>query len=228
MKVAISQPRYLPAMNYIQRIMLCDVFVLLDCVQHQPRAFEHRNRIKTPSGRKWLSIPLERNGRALIKDLRASDLWWVQKHYKTARQYYVCAEHFDSSFFHSLYDGLDSPSLVDINEKMLRRALGHLGIERKIIRSSAFDLKAEHSGRLAEITRLAGGDTYMSGPNGRNYIKKEFFDGLRVVYHDFTFPTYRQLWGGFEPWTAFIDALFNVGLDSFRSMLEGNYEINEK
>ena len=43
--VAISQPRYLPAINYLDRIVRADVFVLLDTCQHQPRAFEHRNRV---------------------------------------------------------------------------------------------------------------------------------------------------------------------------------------
>ena len=69
MKIAISQPRYLPALNYLQRIVVSDKFVLLDDVQHQSRAFEHRNKVRDAKKSRWLSIPIDRSAtsRPLLK-----------------------------------------------------------------------------------------------------------------------------------------------------------------
>jgi len=228
MKVAISQPRYLPAVNYIQRVILSDVFVLLDCVQHQPRAFEHRNKIKTPNGPIWLSIPLHRpHSRMIIKDLKVKDTRWKRKHIQTIKAFYKRAPFYDEDFLMDLYDW-DHAYLVDINETMLKKVLSLIGIERTILRSSSLILHNTHDRKLAEIVRVLGGDTYISGPNGRNYINKRNFEGIRVVYHDFLYPEYKQLWGEFVPWMAFIDVLFNVGIEGFKEVLESNYELNEE
>lgn len=225
MKIAISQPRYLPAINYIQRVLLADIFVLLDCVQHQPRAFEHRNKIKTPSGPIWLSIPLRRDhSRMVIKDLKVENTQWKEKHLETIGFFYKRAKFFDEALLADLY-AFRYEYLVDINEYMLRRVLSLLGVDRVIIRSSSLNLKQEHDKKLAEIVKILDGDVYLSGPNGRHYINKDNFPGLTVLYHDFYYPWYSQLWGEFVPWLAFPDVLFNVGIEQFSAMLRCNYEL---
>ena len=61
-----------------------------------------------------------------------------------------------------------------------------------------------------------GGDTYLSGPKGRDYLDVALFEkkGIRVEFQDFKHPVYKQRYEGFEPNMAAIDALFNVGEDT--------------
>jgi len=63
MKIAISQPTYLPWLGYFDLIDQVDVFVLLDSVQFEKQSWQQRNRIKTPTGLQWLTVPVEFRGR---------------------------------------------------------------------------------------------------------------------------------------------------------------------
>ena len=59
MKVACHQPAYLPWPGFFCKAMKADVIVLLDGVQF-PRGTSrvNRNRIKTPGGQTWLTVPV--------------------------------------------------------------------------------------------------------------------------------------------------------------------------
>ena len=67
--------------------------------------------------------------------------------------------------------------------------------------------------RLAEIVEALGGDVYLSGPEGRNYLDVSLFEkkGIKVEFQDFKHPLYEQRYEGFIPNMSAIDALFNVG-----------------
>ena len=58
MKVAIHQPQYLPWLGYFDKIDQVDCFVLLDDVQFKKNEWQNRNRIKTPQGWQWLTVPV--------------------------------------------------------------------------------------------------------------------------------------------------------------------------
>src|SRR5207253_9418175 len=63
MKVAISQPTYLPWLGYFDLIDQVGAFVLLDTVQFEKQSWQQRNRIKTPMGLQWLTVPVSFRGR---------------------------------------------------------------------------------------------------------------------------------------------------------------------
>ena len=58
MKIAIMQPTYLPWMGYFDLMDQVDCFVILDSVQFERRSWQQRNRIKTPRGLEWLTVPV--------------------------------------------------------------------------------------------------------------------------------------------------------------------------
>ncbi|MCK4660694.1 MAG: WbqC family protein [Phycisphaerae bacterium] len=231
MRIAISQPRYLPALNYLQRVVIADRFVLLDDVQHQRRAFEHRNRVRDSSKAHWLAIPIDRSAtsRPMIAEMRAADSNWVDEHIKRLRAYYGTAAHFDNGVLDYLYDGMASQRcFVDIAEEQLLRVLTLLGFPGagKLLRSSELGLGQSGSQLLAALTRAVGGDVYISGPNGRNYIDMKHFAGIEVVYHDYDFPHYHQQGDGFIPWLGWLDCLFNEGIDKVREFVAGNVSLS--
>ena len=54
MKIAISQPTYLPWQGYFGLIDFVDEFVFLENVQFVKRSWQQRNRIK--SWQRWLQL----------------------------------------------------------------------------------------------------------------------------------------------------------------------------
>lgn len=222
--VGISQPRYLPAINYLQRIKMCDTFVLLDNVQHQPRAFEHRNKIKTANGSKWLSIPIDRpKSRMIIGDLHVSGFDWVENHRSQIHQQYRQCEHYSKEILDRLFDlGHESTHFVTLIEQMLAFWCELFSIDANIVRASSMALIEQHDSLLAEITRSLCGDIYVSGPNGRDYLDKTNFGGLDIIYHHFEYPLYKQAHGEFVPWMSCVDNLFNQGLDATRDLIHTN------
>src|SRR2546430_8973768 len=67
----ISQPRFFPGLHYLHRMMVTDVFVVLDTVQFTPRHEENRAKLKGPQGPQWLTVPVRQSRRdQLIGEIR--------------------------------------------------------------------------------------------------------------------------------------------------------------
>lgn len=225
-RIAISQPRYLPAANYIERLLLCDIFVLLDDVPHQRRSFEHRNRIKTKDGAHWLSIPIIREGRdTLIKDTRIDQTQhWQNDHLTTVKHAYARAPYFNeiAPFFEHIYTQTWT-YLEDLCITMLHWLISYFSISCQIVRSSTLAIQARKDEQLLAICQKLGGTRYISGPNGRNYLRKQNFEasGVKISFHDYLHPVYKQLHGSFLPYMSVFDMLFTCGRTSINLIRSG-------
>ena len=70
----ISQPRFFPGLHYLHRMMVADVFVVLDTVQFNPRHEENRAKVKGAKGGQWLTAPMRQVSREqLIIDTQVDD-----------------------------------------------------------------------------------------------------------------------------------------------------------
>src|SRR5216684_6490113 len=96
-KVAISQPTYLPWLGYFDLMDQVDVFVLLDDVQFEKQSWQQRNRIKTPVGLQWLTVPVIFKGRfgQLIKDVEIRDPDFWRNHFRAIELNYRRSPFFD-------------------------------------------------------------------------------------------------------------------------------------
>jgi WbqC-like protein family len=94
--LAIIQSCYIPWKGYFDLINAADEFVLYDDVQYTTNDWRNRNRIKTPQGTQWLTIPVEVKGRyeQRIDETRISDPDWAERHWKTLIHNYGTAQHF--------------------------------------------------------------------------------------------------------------------------------------
>src|SRR5262245_2054296 len=96
-KIAILQPNYLPWKGVFDLISRVDVFVFYDDVQYTAKDWRSRNRIRTPHGDIWLTVPVLTKGR---RDQRICDAVidprsnWQTKHYKALKANYQKARHF--------------------------------------------------------------------------------------------------------------------------------------
>jgi hypothetical protein len=218
--VAIHQPNYVPWPGYFHKLANCDVFVYLDAVQFpRGQSFAARNRIKTPNGVVFLSIPVSlpkgSEGKASYLEAAFADERWRKKHLKTVEQSYRQAPYFGE--IHELYSNeLERhETLVDLNIGLIDAFTSYLGIETRRVRLSellpSFGQKTQ---LIIDVCRALGAGTYLSGTGGgRDYNDEELLNrhGIELRYDDFSYPTYPQLWGTFEPGLSILDLLFNCG-----------------
>ena len=215
--VAIHQPNYVPWAGYFYKIAASDTFVFLDDVQFTKGGFINRNKIKTSQGVKWLSIPVHSRLGWSIRDVRWSNFNWAEKHIKTLRAAYGKAPFFEEtcSWMTKMLFTEQADNVAELNIRIIKSLSEQLNLGCTFRCSSEFIVSKERDVRLMELTRLVGGDVYLSGYGGAKYQDRKVFErvGINVKYYDFALPEYSQLWGEFESGLSILDVLFNCGFE---------------
>jgi len=225
MKTAISQPRYLPAVNYLQRLYWTDVFVLLDDVQRQGRGVENRNKILRGGKAEWLTIPISSESREKIMHTVINGNSWITTHRRKLIMAYQRHPFFDESFIYAAYSGIMDKSTfyVDALETFLRNVCALFDFAPKLIRASCLDINHAVNGpaHLLDICMAVDATLYISGANGLRYGVEETFAGrIPVLYNIHENAAYAQPGDtSFVPWLAFFDQLFCVGLEKTRAAI---------
>jgi len=221
--VAVVQSNYIPWKGYFDLIHLADEFILFDDVQYTQRDWRNRNRIKTPTGTQWLTIPVEIKGKRFqkIKETHVSDPDWNRRHWQTLVHSYSAANYFSlyREQFEALYLGLRETSLSRINFVLLSTICQLLEIETKLSWSMDYTVIEGKTERLLSLCQQANATVYLSGPSARGYMQEELFAsaGIRVRYMDYAgYPEYPQLYGAFEHAVTILDLLFNAGPDAHK------------
>jgi len=216
-RVAIVQSSYIPWKGYFDLIHAVDTFVFFDDVQFTTRDWRTRNRIKTPQGSRWLSIPVGNRRDQLICDVQIEDPSWQRKHWTNIYHSYSKAPFFKNyaEHFEHLYLNLEWRSLSDFNQSMTRMiARDLLGMTTDFRDSREFAATGRKQDRLISLLKSIGAMHYVSGPSARDYIQPESFEaeGIEVSFYDYPdYPDYPQLHSPFEHAVSVLDLLFNVG-----------------
>jgi len=220
MIIGIHQPNYLPYLGFFDKMMKSDIFVIYDDAQFEKGEFQHRNRIRIYHGWKWLTVPVEKKhipiNEIMIKNEVATwkGIRWADAHSKDIMDnykdtpYYSAYEKEIKRIYGKRYD-----MLVDLNMELIIFLIKAFDIDVEIVYSSELGFTSKSTERLVEIVETLGGDVYLSGPKGRDYLDVSLFEkkGIRVEFQEFRHPVYKQRYEGFEPNMAAIDALFSVG-----------------
>jgi len=224
-KLAVVQSNYVPWKGYFDLMNLVDEFILFDDMQYTRRDWRNRNKIKTPNGPMWLTIPVQVKGKYLqkIKETVISDRDWNRKHWKTIVHHYSRAKYFQEckEFFEELYLGSTQTYLSQINYRFLTAICQLLGIDTKLSWSMDYRLVEGKTERLVDLCRQAGATEYVSGPTAKGYIDEEPFEdaGIAVHYMDYSgYPEYDQLYPPFEHHVSIVDLIFNAGPDAPKYM----------
>ena len=217
MIVSINQPAYLPWLGYFHRIALSDLHIVLDHVQFEKNSFTNRNKIRTSEGWCWLTVPVSTSGRfgVSIDALEiASGRPWADKHWNSIRLSYAKAPFFreHAGFFEGLFRR-EWRMLNPLLRELTAYLLDALGIRTPLRFSSEMKITGAKSDLVLNLCREVGATHYLSGPLGRNYLDEAGFHaaGITLDYHAYSHPEYPQVYGGFEPYMAAIDLLFNCG-----------------
>jgi hypothetical protein len=224
--VAILQSNYIPWKGYFDVMRRVDEFILYDDVQYTRRDWRNRNRLKSPQGVRWLTIPVQVKGRYLqrIDETLISDAGWARQHWQTLRAWYGKAAFFKryEPALEDLYMGTREVELSAINRRFLERLCELLGIRTTLRASSEYAGSGHKTERLLGICRAAGATRYLSGPAAREYLDEECFRsaGVEVEWMSYEgYPQYPQLHGPFEHGVSVLDLLLNVGEEAPNYML---------
>jgi WbqC-like protein family len=220
-RVAIVQSCYIPWKGYFDLVNLVDEFIIYDDRQYTRRDWRNRNRIKTPQGSTWLTIPVEVKGRydQRIDETRISDPDWADRHWKTLTHTYSSAPFFDDlrDRVESLYARAEDAHLSRVNRLFLDELCGMLGIGTPLSWSTDYEAEGAKTERLVSLCRAAGATTYLSGPSAREYMDEGLFAeaGIELEYMDYSgYPEYPQLHPPFDHAVTVLDLLFNTGPDA--------------
>ncbi len=217
-RVATVQSSYIPWKGYFDLINSVDEFILFDDVQYTRRDWRNRNKIKSPQGPFWLTIPVEVKGKYLqkIRETMVSDRAWAENHWKSIEQFYARAACFPAyrDELCDLYRGCQETSLSRINFRFLTGICRMLGIETKLTWSMDYSLSDGKTERLVSLCKQSGANVYISGPSAQSYIQPQLFaqEGIELVYFDYSgYPEYHQLHPPFTHEVSVLDLLLNEG-----------------
>lgn len=231
MKIAICQPTYLPWLGYFDLIDQVDVFVLLDSVQFQRQSWQHRNRIKTPSGLRWLTVPVMFRGRfgQLINEVQIRDGEFWRHHLRAIELNYRRTPFFDR-YFEDLSARIrtasSSPALMaELDIRLIEWFMNVLGIRTKVLLSSDLGRPGKRIELLANICTSLGGNQYVSPVGSAAYLLQGIDvlsdRGVDVVFQHYEHPEYRQLFPPFCPYASVLDLIFNEGERALKILRSG-------
>ncbi len=216
-KIAILQSNYIPWKGYFDLINMVDEFIFYDEVQYTKNDWRNRNKIKTPQGIQWLTIPVrQENLEQKIKDTKITDKKWNIKHWRTISQNYSKAKYFKDykDIFEELYLTCDEEYLSQINYKFITAINEILEIKTKLRWSSEFELVDGQTEKLLGICKDCNADIYLSGPAAKDYFNEELAkqENIKVEWMDYSgYKEYEQLNPPFEHGVTILDLIFNEG-----------------
>lgn len=216
-KIAILQSNYIPWKGYFDLINMVDEFIFYDEVQYTKNDWRNRNKIKTPQGIQWLTIPVRQESlEQKIKDTKISDKKWNIKHWRTISQNYSKAKYFKDykDIFEELYLTCDEEYLSQINYKFITTINEILEIKTKLRWSSEFELVDGQTEKLLGICKDCNADIYLSGPAAKDYFNEDLAkqENIKVEWMDYSgYKEYEQLNPPFEHGVTILDLIFNEG-----------------
>ena len=231
--IAIMQPTFLPWVGYFDLADAVEKFVFLDQVQFSRQSWQQRNRIVTPQGLMWLTVPVRREGLfGPIRDVAiAGDAGAGEKILRSIEQNYRPAPHFEQHFdaFAAVFrEAWQSDSLLHLNVSIIRWLARQMGFSSTWMIGSDLGLEGRRSDLVSRMCQAVGAREYLSPLGSLEYLlaERSYFDeaGIRVLIQHYEHPVYPQLHQPFQAHASALDLLFNCGAQSAAIVRGGRRE----
>ena len=207
---------------------MSDAYCYFDDVQYLKKDWNNRNKIKTPHGEKWRTVPVLAKGyrEKKIREIEINNLTnWRKKHWRSIYFAYKKTCYFKkySDFLKETYEK-EWHYLTDLNEYMLQYFLLELGINVEYHKASKLNFRGHKSTVILDMCKRLGPDLYIFGALGKDYAEEEEFsrEGIKIYFQNYIHPIYPQLGQNFIPYMSIIDLLFNCGSNSYEILMKGN------
>jgi len=221
MKIGIIQSNFIPWRGYFDFIHDCDMFILHDDIQYTKGDWRNRNKIKTPQGTRWLTVPVHYEHTAqLICDTEIDyTIDWPLGHIRQFYANYREAPYRDHAvkILERAFDWGFGPlqRISELNAVLLGVICGYLGITVPVRDSREFGLAPtlRKTSRIIAMCKAVGATHYLSGPAARMYLDEDALrrEGITLEYKEYIYPEYPQQHGPFEPHVSVLDLIANVG-----------------
>jgi hypothetical protein len=236
MIVAIHQPNFFPWLGYFNKMAMSETFVVLDHVEGRWwSTWLTRNRVLSADQPKWLTLPVDRSGHGPVPVTGVRVQWDNRLAAGTLRVIeanYAKHPHFDEVFDLMRRAYARRPEhIAELNLSVIEELRRRFGLEHELVRSSDLlrvqpELQHLHGNDLlVAICRLVGADEYVAGEGCLGYIDPPAFEsaGIEFWFQRYVHPEYTQKGtDAFVSRLSVLDALFNVGFDGARELIEGD------
>lgn len=216
----ISQPTFLPWIGWFDLADQGDVMIILDDVQFSKQSWQQRNRIRTPNGLEFLSVPVRtanRLGQGILDCELANDDF-IHKMLKSLQANYGRASYFASTIDElatTMKTAAATGRLVELNCALIFWMANRLGVTTPMIRASTLGMGGQRGEHVAAICEYMDADHYLSPAGAENYLMEDIEAFKRrqisVWLHAFEHPEYPQCFPPFIPYASALDLIFNVG-----------------
>lgn len=221
MRISIMQPSYLPYVGFFDLMKRCDAMVLLNDVQYTKNDWRNRNRVKTPQGTCWLTIPMGAHKKKKLNEVKTPDGDWRETHIKTLRMNYARA-----AAFREYMPGIEkiinmkplTATLDMFNVLSIIEIMKMTGVKCGIRCSSGIGFSHEQkTDRLISICKYMIANEYLSPNGSKPYLEEDKFKkaGIRVIWQDYKPKEYPQQWGPFVSHLSIADLILNCGGKSY-------------
>jgi hypothetical protein len=219
-KIAIHQSNYIPWRGYFDLIASVDEFIIYDDMQFTKNDWRNRNKIKTPKGLEWISIPVGIDIKQRIREVRLLRNGWNIKHWKMLELNYSRSPFFYEikTWLEPIYLSEKHAYLSSFNRELIEAICSYLKIKTRISNSWDYNLLEGKTARLVDLCNQSGAGEYLSSPSAKAYLEESLFlkSNIKVTWLDYeNYRPYKQLWDSeFNAHVSILDLLFNCGESS--------------
>lgn len=219
MRVGVIQSDYIPWRGYFDFIDDVDLFIFYDDLQYSKGSWRNRNKIKTTTGVKWISVPIK-HGR-LLKSICETSIDhsqnWQEKHLNQLHANYMKSP-FVNDAMGILKEGLsfEDITISELNIRLIRLVCAYLQIDTPMVMSFDYVVTGTKTERLINLLNKVGATVYLSGPTAKEYLDENLFrkHGIRLEYKSYDYIPYPQLWGEFAGNVTVLDLIANTGMEA--------------
>ncbi len=218
MRISFNQPAFIPWGGFFARLLSSDKIVLLDETQlAHGFTYVNRNRIKSPSGEVWITVPLKRKGRGdqKIKDLEIYEKdRWAKKFLLTLKHFYGKSTWFEP-VYQEIKAAVETPdqSFLSLVLRLLNFLKENLEIEKDMILQSKIGITGKGTPLLVSLAKELGAEEVILPYFSEKAVNCEEFkrENIKVRLLRYLPPPYPQFWGDFIMNLSALDLLLCLG-----------------
>jgi hypothetical protein len=230
-KIALTQPNFIPWLGYFDLLDTVDCWISYDNTQVVKQSSIVRNKILSASNNlSWLTASLKKHSlKDQINKVELADITWHISNSNKIRNYYRKAKFFND-YIDEIVDILKPrETLLSLYNKRIIDALSSLiGIKYDSIEASSLvaNISGDREDKILHIIEKLQPAEYYNFKKGVEmgfYSKKAFNKkGIALYKQDYIHPEYKQHHNiAFIPYLSIIDLIFNEGANSLEIIREG-------
>jgi hypothetical protein len=233
MKLAISQPTFLPWIGYFALLKKVENFIFLDHVQFEKRSWQQRNYIQLNGQPHLITIPVKTKARfkQKISDVEICDYKEIVKIKNKIFLSYKKARYFND-YYENISNIFDNNKnfLLNLNIELIKFFTKELKINVNFTLSSFYEVKSNKEDLIFDLCKKINCEEYVTTIGAKKYLGKfKNIPGtdIKISYFEFIDIKYFQNNDKFIPKLSILDLLFNEGKNSTKILEEGFRIINK-